>query len=101
MVDLNAMNVTDIAGLIQYDNAVVGGVYGIGLCVMVFAIAFGASWQSGRETSLVISIFFTYLTSLFLASLNILNAAYTFVPMALLIVAVIMLLMKKEGSSYG
>jgi len=98
---MNLTNVSSMGDLIQLtsQSTAFGGFeyYGILIIVMVFAISFMATAQNRKELSFIVALFFSFITSLFLAIIGILDPRWSYTVLALLLIAVGLLFMRGGG----
>jgi len=88
-----APNETSIAGLLRYDNAVTGDVFGLTLVVVIFAIFFMGFKSRNNPTgeSIVSSLFITLIADVFLFIMRITSDHTVEALIALLVISVILL----------
>jgi len=67
----NATNVTTYEGLMQYNNIVTDGMFGLFLIVGIFLISFGATGQYRKEVSFAFASFITLISAVLLSGLGV------------------------------
>jgi len=66
----NATNITSFGGLMEYDNTVTEGMFGIFLLISLMLISYVATGQYRKEVSLSFATFMGLVSSVFLAGMG-------------------------------
>lgn len=89
-------NTTDIVSVFQYNDDITGGIFGVGILVMIFLIMLVGTSRTAGGSSLALSLFVTAILSYLLAAVDIVMDEIAMAMTIVLMVAVA--LMYKGGS---
>lgn len=88
-------NITDFVSLMVFANNVTNYMFGIGILLMIFFLSFTSLLFYGSERAFSTSIFLTFISSLFLASMGLI--AYEIILIMIFATALSIFLLWKFG----
>lgn len=69
----NATNITSFPALLEYDNTITGGLFGLFILIGVTLIAYVATGQYRKEVSFSFAMFIGFVSSVFLSAMGLLG----------------------------
>lgn len=92
----NATNITSIQKLMQFDNTITGGMFGIVLLIALWFVSFLGLGLYPKERSIMVASFITFLASILLAVIGIIDGRVS-VLMLLMVFASVFFLKGESG----
>jgi len=84
-------NITSLSGLLQHANSLVNGLFGTFILVALFIISLISTKRYSTENSLAYASFFTFIASIFLRFMQLINDVTFFTCIGIMVISAIYL----------